>query len=77
MYDPDDELFEEGWMNGHKVYIGVVIINYSRIRILDSKDGRKGRFLAVARVLLLLRAAARMLLGGPLGQKLKEQVNEK
>lgn len=53
MYDPDDELFEEGWMNGHKVYIGVVVINYSRIRILDSKDGRKGRFLAVARVLLL------------------------
>ena len=20
MYDPDDELFEEGWMNGHVVY---------------------------------------------------------
>ncbi len=20
MYDPDDELFEEGWMNGHDVY---------------------------------------------------------
>lgn len=59
--------------------VGIIIIHTKLEFWIVRMVGKGGfwLFLAVAHVLLLLRAAARVLLGGLLGQKLKEQVNEK